>query len=636
MDRIKRPRLSRRPAGDAAPVDTPDSAGDAAPGDAARGDRAGDAAPGDSAGDTPGNAAPGGAPGDSAGLSRRRIVALVAVAIVLGAVGLLVRDVVRIKDDLTTGQNVLNHLQLTQLDSRASIEASVGKAHRRLDAGADLARDSLWLKLLAPLPKIGPQVRAARGLSRSAAQVGDIAYQAALNARSQLDAPRSGPAARLELIGKLRQDMIDVQAQLAKVSTRTNGRLLHPLAKAQTKLVSKLSQAKTQLSDGIGLTATLRSLLAGPSTYLVLAGNNAEMRSGGITTAAGLIHFQGGDMTTSPFISSFDLFLPDNKAVTLPPDINHLYGWMSPGQEWRTTDTSPNWPEVAQIYANMSANSPFGKVNGVLFVDTVALQSVLKVVGPVTVDNFRYTAANVLPQVLYANYLLYPTAEQSNTRRDVQSDVARTAFSALRGGNYSVPELANQLATDAKGRHLLGWSSDPAQEALWTKLGADGAIGPNDLWVSVQNVSASKLDLFIQPIVTIDAQHFSDHQQIDAYVTVTNPRRGKTSAYIEGGTNCCVLPGDQRIYLLFYLPASAYHIVSYQPRFSTTGTDGGMTVVGMIYIVPYSETTTIHISFDLPPTQTTVTLLPSSRVKPEVYVVNGHRANDAVPSPLGI
>lgn len=562
------------------------------------------------------------------------LVALAGLILVLCAAGLLMRDVIRIKSDLTTGQDLLGHLQLTQLDSRASIDASLGRADRKLKEGANLTRDSIWLKLLTPIPGVGPQIRAARVLSHSAAQVGDIAYKAAVTARTQLDAPRAGPAGRLHLIDTLRQDMAAVNEQLKGVSTQTEGKLTHSLARARDQLVTKLDQAKTQLSDGMTLTATLRTMLAGPRTYLVLAGNNAEMRSGGITTAAGLIHFEGGDLTTGPFVSSFDLFLPDDKKVAVPPDINHLYGWMSPGQEWRTTDTSPNWPAVAQVYAKMSANSPFGKVDGVLFVDVVTLRSVLSVVGPVTVDGFKYTADNVLAQVLYANYLLFPTANQTNARRDVQSNVARAAFSALRGGSYSLPKLAHELGNDAKGRHLLAWSGDPAEEAMWAKLSADGSLGPDDLMVSVQNVSASKLDLFIQPIVTIGVQRLSDRQEVDMYVTVTNPRRGATSAYIEGGTSCCVFPGDQRVYLLFYLPASAYKITSYKPEFSTQGKDGGMIVAGMIYIVPYSETVSVHISFLLPPSQSSVTVLPSSRVKPVQYVVNGKHTTDAVPTKL--
>ncbi len=278
----------------------------------------------------------------------------------------------------------------------------------------------------------------------------------------------------------------------------------------------------------------------------------------------------------------------------------------------------------------MSANSPFGKVDGVLFVDVVSLRSVLSVIGPVTVEGFKYTADNVLNQVLYTNYLLFPTADQTNVRRDVQSNVAKAVFAALRGGSFSLPQLAQTLKEDAKGRHLLAWSANPAEQAMWVKVGADGAIGPDDMMVSVQNLSASKLDFFIRPTVTMTAELLSDHQQIEMDVTVTNPRRTTSSPYIEGGLDCCVVPGDQRIYLLLYMPASAYNITSYKPEFSTAGTDGGMTVAGVIYTVPYGQTSQIHFSFQLPLSQASVNLLPSSRVAPVPYVINGLRFHDSV------
>lgn len=557
---------------------------------------------------------------------------LLAAALLLGLAGLIARDVLRVRNDLTAGQARLSNIQLTQIESRGSIEASFGNADRRLRAGADLAEHSVWLKLLSVVPKVGPQIDAARDLSHAAAQVGDLAYHTALQARAQLDEPRSGPAARLRLIDNLRQDLVVAGGQLDQIRPGADGQLIGTLARARSQLVTKLAKARVQLGDGLQMTATLRKVLAGPTTYLILAGNNAEMRSGGITTAAGLIHFNGGDLKTGEFITSYDLFLPDSKRVPVPPNLKNLYGWMAVGQEWRTTNTSPNWPEVASIYAQMSANSAFGPVDGVMFVDVVTLRSVLDVVGGVTVDGTRYTAANVEGQLLYLNYLKFPTSDQTNARRDVQSQVANAAFAAIRNGSFSLPRLAKALGQDAKGRHLLAWSPDPAVQAMWTKIGADGAIGPNNIMVSAQNVSASKLDFFINPKVSLNFQAFSEHQSADMTVTITNPRRAKTSAYVEGGSLGYVVPGDQRVYLLLYLPASAYNVVSHSPEFNTIGTDGGMNVVGMTYIVPYGQTTQVHITFNLPPSQTYAVLLPSSRLVPVPFTVNGNfRTNDAQP-----
>lgn len=548
---------------------------------------------------------------------------VLAFAVLLLFAGLLLRDIVRVRNDVKVGQARLSHLQLTQLDSRASVEASLGSADRRLREAASVTRDSPWLKLLTPIPKVGRQIRAARDLTAAAAQVADIGYRAATAARTQLDAPRRGPADRLRLIDNLNHDMVVAAAGLDKVRPGATGPLSGTLAQGRVELLRRLAQAKVQLADGLRLTATLRTMLAGPRTYLVLAGNNAEMRSGGIATAAGLIHFESGDLTTSRFISSFDLFLNNQNRVPVPPDLAHLYGWMAVGQEWRTTNTSPNWPQVAGLYATMSAKSALGPVDGVLFLDVLSLRAVLRVVGPVDVEGTRYSAANVEEQLLFRNYLRFPTHDQTDARREVQSQVANAAFFALRSAGFSIPRLAQELSAVTKGRHLLAWSTDPAEEAMWTKLGADGTLTPNDFMVSVQNVSGSKLDYFIDPKVTVNYKSVRDHQEVDVGVAIQNPRRGESSAYVEGGERGYVVPGDQRVYVLLYLPATAYDAYNRDPAFNTIGSDAGMKVVGLIFVVAYGQTSEVHVSFRLPLSQNYAVLVPSSRLRPQAYTING-------------
>jgi hypothetical protein len=58
-----------------------------------------------------------------------------------------------------------------------------------------------------------------------------------------------------------------------------------------------------------------------------------------------------------------------------------------------------------------------------------------------------------------------------------------------------------------------------------------------------------------------------------------------------------------------------------------------MVVGGMIYIVPYGQTTQLHVSFKISPDQNYAHLIPSSRLRPIEYTINGtngtFHANDA-------
>jgi hypothetical protein len=358
------------------------------------------------------------------------------------------------------------------------------------------------------------------------------------------------------------------------------------------------------------------------------------MRSGGITTVTSAASIQGGDVRVGKFVQSENLLLPDGKGAPVPADLVHLYQWISIGQEWRTTDTSPNWPVVASIYAQMSARSPIGPVDGVIFVDMVTLRSLLDMVGPVNVNGVTYTADNVYNELLYRDYLRFATGAEASARHEAQSQVAAAIFEVLRTRPFSFARLAHELSQNAKGRHVLAWSSHPDEEAMWVKSGASGSLCANCLMISPQNVSASKLDYFIDPRAAMRVEHYSEHQEVNLSVTISNAHRVKTSPYIEGGVSGYNRSGDQRVYLLLYLPASAYNVINPSPGFMTIGTDGPMGVVGMIYIVPNGQTKTVDIHFSLPLSQRAVSLLPSSRLRPIQISVNGAHYNDAVPTAI--
>jgi len=438
----------------------------------------------------------------------------------------------------------------------------------------------------------------------------------------------------LRLIDNLRTQLSIADSRLKQINPGARGRLITPLAHARQRFLADLTKAHRQLTDGLDQTGALRSLLAGPRRYLVLAGNNAEMRSGGITTVTSAASIEGGDVRVGRFIQSENLLLPDGKGVPVPPDLVHLYQWISVGQEWRTTETSPNWPIVASIYAQMAARSPIGPVDGVIFVDMVTLRSLLDVVGPVNVNGVTYTADNVYDELLYRNYLRFSTGAEANARHEAQSEVAAAIFEVLRTRPFSLARLAHELSHNAKGRHVLAWSSHPDEEAMWVKSGASGALCANCFMISPQNVSASKLDYFIDPRAAMRVEHYSEHQEVNLSVTISNAHRVKTSPYIEGGVSGYNRPGDQRVYLLLYLPASAYNVINPSPGFMTIGTDGPMGVVGMMFIVPNGQTRTVDIHFLLPLSQRAVYLLPSSRLRPIQITVNGAHYNDAVPTAI--
>jgi hypothetical protein len=565
---------------------------------------------------------------------RGRIVLLIVGALVAFGV-LCAIDLLRIKRELDAGQEALAALDLHTVDQRGGIRNVANQAAGHLDRAAKLAHDSPWLAVLAPVPLVGDQVNGLRDLTHAAAKVGGLARGAANDIQSALDATHD-PASRITLIDAVTAQLVRMQAQLPGIDPGAGGWLLPPLQGAKSQFVRRLAKAERQVDDGITLTRTLRGFLSGPRRYVVLGGNNAEMRGAGITGTAGLALVHDGTIDVNGFQSTFDLYLQDPLTAPVPDDLSRLYGWMNIGKEWRTVDTSPNFPAIGEIYASMSKLSPLGPVDGAIFVDVVTLQSLVQVIGPVTVDGVEYRADNIAEELLHGNYLRFPTLDDRFSRRDAQGSVATAVFAAMNERKFSLTKLAAVLSDAAKGRHLQAWSRDPAEQKLWEQLGADGGLDGHQLGVLVTNVSANKLDWFIDPSIDIRSEPqsgFDGFTRVHMKLTIANPTRAPsdTSPQIEGGSPPYVGPGDHRAYILFYLPTSAVDIRNSDPGFTTIGNDGAATVTGLFLTVGAGATKTINVDFSLPTADAIVELLPSSRLRPERYTINGVTVTDAVP-----
>ena len=65
-----------------------------------------------------------------------------------------------------------------------------------------------------------------------------------------------------------------------RVDTGPSQALVAPLASKHDEFVAQLDDARLRLTKAAGVSAAVATILQGPQTYVVLASNNAEMRSG--------------------------------------------------------------------------------------------------------------------------------------------------------------------------------------------------------------------------------------------------------------------------------------------------------------------------------------------------------------------
>ncbi|CAN5535694.1 hypothetical protein BH20ACT2_BH20ACT2_13670 [soil metagenome] len=541
-------------------------------------------------------------------------------------------DLLRIQHDLESGADALGNLDLTTVDAEGGIGVVVGDAADQIRAADSRARSSPVLEALSVVPGMSGQIDALRSLTGVAAGLGEVADGAAGALQAQLDRSGGGPETRLALLDTTLAQIDVLDEHLDQLVVRADGWLLPPLADARSELVSELDDARTEIDDGHRTVAALREFLAGPGDYLVLAANNAEMRAGGgMVLSAGTIHVEGGEVEPGDFVPTSDLHLGYTNGIPVSEELDRLYGDLGIGYEWRSVTSSPNFPAVGPVFSDLSEASGLGEVDGVIMVDAIALSALLAATGPVEFEGETYTVDTVAAQILNENYKRFTArgGEEREERTDLQGRLALAIFDSLNQRDVSIPTLAGGLAKVAKGRHLVGWAKDPELQAVFGDLEADGALQPDGLMVTVQNIGGSKLDWYIQPSVGLDVQRVADGtQRVTIDVSVPNPERGETSRVIEGGTEY-VEPGDHRALLGVYLPQAAYDVASPTRGFTRAGVDGPMKAAIMRYEVPYDETDVTRIEFSLPPGADRLTLLPSARVFPVEFTLDGKTYTDA-------
>ena len=202
-------------------------------------------------------------------------------------------------------------------------------------------------------------------------------------------------------------------------------------------------------------------------------------------------------------------------------------------------------------------------------------------------------------------------------------------FEEFKVREVPVSQLAIALQQAAKGRHLLAHSADRDVQALWKSIGADGSLPSIGLMVTAQNVAANKQDWYLDPKVTLNVLPTLDGAwRARLTVTISNPVPEKTSPYIDGSYDG-LTNGTHRTMVAVYLPRHAYGVHSLDLRFSERGADPPLQMYAKRLEIPRGETRRVALEFTMPKEDVTALILPSGRVRPVEYEVNGAPTNDA-------
>jgi hypothetical protein len=561
------------------------------------------------------------------------VVSGIALVVLVLFVGTLT-TVLRIRADMNAGRRAISGLQLDNLD--AGLAPTVAAAVDRIDDADRRANDSPFLKALSLVPVVRGQVDAVRDLTHVAADLGATARTSTTTIDNVLQKAGEDPSARIELLDTVLEQLDVIEAAIRSTDIDTGGRLVGPLSSARSKVVSTLDKAPSRLAEARFYVSGLRRLLAGPSRYLVLAANNAEMRGGaGMPLSGGVVTIENGDIEFGSFEQLAPQLFPKPTDFQFPKTWVNTYGRWAYGQNYLETAVSPNFGTTGPAYVAMAPNAGFGPVDGVIEIDVVALRELIKVIGPVELDGVTYDETNIEQEILNENYLRFATIEgDRDERMQLQSALATRIFDAFKERDIPVADLAFAMRTAAISRHLLAYSKDAAVQDLWASIGADGVLQPDSLMVTVQNVAANKLDWYINPRVVLNVLPGTDgYWKARLTVVIENPEVERSSPQVDG-TYDGLTNGTHRALVAVYLPKQAVNVRALDVPFSEYGVDPPLNMAGMRVEIPRGTTRRVALEFSLPKDVVGAQLVPAGRVRPMFYTVNNHTMFDFVVSPI--
>ncbi len=490
-------------------------------------------------------------------------------------------------------------------------------------ANADFsaAESHLNWPLVMPLrivPVLGRQLHSVQALSSAAAEVTGVGKQAVASAHVALEGPHPAGPQRIATLLRLSQIASSSYSSIRSLDLGPSEALVGPLARRRAQFVEDLDRARTGLYNASRVTSTVAHLLSGPTQYLLLAGNNAEMRSGsGMWLEAGVVSGQGGHISVGQLTPTGNIPVPPG-AVPIGGDLQARWGFLLPSQEWRNLGLTPQFNVNAPVASQMWKAVTGQQVGGVVAVDIYALQQILSVTGPVTADGQTISAGNAvqfLTQGQYAGLSNSPSAE-SSSRPDDLGDLASATLQALDTRNIDLSALATALANSAEGRHIMAWSPQASDESTWEASGVAGELQPNSLMSSVINRGGNKLDPYLSVSDHLQLAPDGNATEVTLTVHLSNSAPSGPPSYVLGpfpGLNTS--PGEYLGYMAFNVPAGGEspEVDGYK-LLAAGGPEGPTTVLAVPFDLVPGASANFALHFRWPGAHGSFVIVPTARI----------------------
>ncbi|PWU23950.1 hypothetical protein C5B42_01155 [Candidatus Cerribacteria bacterium 'Amazon FNV 2010 28 9'] len=367
--------------------------------------------------------------------------------------------------------------------------------------------------------------------------------------------------------------------------------------------------------------------LAGGTTrrkYLVLFQNSGELRpTGGFMTGYAILNVDQGKVEPE---ASGDMYDLDNKFKNKPPIPAILAKYLTTETKWNLRDmnVSPDFKVSMDTFYQNYEKVPGQPTNfdGIVAVDTHFLESLVKVLGPVQVDNFGTFTADTdkrcdCPNIFYelSEIVDRPTPYIRENRKGILGPMMKAILTkAYSAPKQQWPDLFSTGWSNVQGKHIQVYLFNQTEQAAAEAINAAGRIQPtpngSDYFALVDaNLAGAKSNFFVTTTVQHDVGAPQNGMITEtATITYKNPFAA-SNCNLQAGDLC--LNSRLNDWVRLYLPEGAKMTdeKGFDQGTATESEDLGHHVISgefqldpmsqakviVTYTVPYTDTKTYRV-----------------------------------------
>lgn len=269
--------------------------------------------------------------------------------------------------------------------------------------------------------------------------------------------------------------------------------------------VTALNEVAPYLPQMLGAGGEIRQ-------YLIVAQNNVELRStGGFPGSAGIMTVVNGRIELGEFtgigasageglewydqvgfgVTDEEIAIFGDRVGKIPADTPYIF----------------DFPRAYSLFSAMYTDQKGGSVDGVIAIDPVFLQYLLKLTGGLNINGVEVNGDNAARLLMHDAYAMFDT----DTQDVFFSAVASAAFSNIMNnlGNLDLPALVDVVTRGIEEGRLQMWMANEDEENVIKQIGAGGEVKTDpaapQLGVYAGDDTASKISWYLSTNTTMDA-----------------------------------------------------------------------------------------------------------------------------------